>query len=158
MREQILSYSLIIPILGILAGLGTLVYGMLKQEIEIFKYSFYIYIGCFIVSSLLYMILIPAIVLRRDINEGAGGLFSIFLTDSDLSTMGFVALNAVLGFISIVAVGYYHFSKFIPQLFIRVVLLVSILTLVLSILSGIGTAGQNGSDKVVDDGGFVEVK
>lgn len=158
MREQILSYSLIIPILGILVGLGTLVYGMLKQEIEIFKYAFYIYIGCFIISSLLYMILIPTIVLRRDINEGAGGLFSIFLTDSDLSTMGFVALNAVLGFVSIIAIGYYHFSKFIPQLFIRVVLLVSILTLLLSIAAGIGTSSHAGADKVVQDGGFVEVK
>lgn len=158
MREQILSYSLIIPIVGILIGLGTLVYGMLKQEIEIFKYSFYIYIVCFVISVLLYMILIPAIVLRRDINEGAGGFFSIYLTNSDLSTMGFVALNAVLGFISTIAIGYYYFAKFIPQLFIRVVLLVSILTLILSILAGIGTAGHNGADKVVEDGGFVEVK
>lgn len=158
MREQILSYSLIIPIVGILVGLATLVYGMLKQEIEIFKYSFYIYIVCFIVSILLYLILIPAIVLRRDANEGAGGLFSIFLTDSDLSTMAFVALNAILGFVSLIAIGYYHFSKFIPQLFIRVVLLVSILTLLLSIFTGIGTSDPHGGDKVVQDGGFVEVK
>ena len=157
MREQILSYSLLIPILGILAGLSILIYGMLKQEFNIFRVSFYCFTGSFIVSLLFYMILIPSIVLRSDLNEGAGGLLSIFLTDTDLSTMAFVAITAVLGLVSIIALGYYQFAKFIPQLFVRVTFFLSLLALLLSVLTGLGTGGGDNKAKVIQDGNFVEV-
>lgn len=142
--------------MGIVIGLGILIYGMLKQEFEIFRISFYFFIVSFVLSMLIYLILIPAIVLRSDLNEGAGGLLSIFLTDTDLSTMAFVGISAVLGVISVIALGYYQFARFIPQLFVRLSFMLSVLALVLSILTGLGTE-RSQKIKEIKDGDFVEI-